>query len=44
VQDIHHLVRVVLVHLAAEGFDKYFFGHGGFYKSGDAQGRVAQEA
>ena len=28
VQHIDHLVRVVLVHLAAEGFDKYFLGHG----------------
>ena len=27
-QHVHHLVRVVLVHLAAEGFDKDFFGHG----------------
>ena len=29
VQHVRHLVRVVLVHLAAEGFDKDFFGHGG---------------
>jgi hypothetical protein len=27
-QHVGHLVRVVLVHLAAEGFDKYFFRHG----------------
>ena len=27
VQHVAHLVRVVLVHLAAEGFDKDFFGH-----------------
>jgi hypothetical protein len=25
--DIGHFVRVVLVHLAPEGFDKYFFAH-----------------
>ena len=28
VQHVGHLVRVVLVHLAAEGFDKDFFAHG----------------
>jgi hypothetical protein len=28
-QDIGHFVRVVLVHLAAIGFDKDFFAHGG---------------
>jgi hypothetical protein len=27
-QHIGHLVRVVLVHLAAEGLDENFFGHG----------------
>jgi hypothetical protein len=27
VQHVGHLVRVVLVHLAAEGFDEDFFGH-----------------
>jgi hypothetical protein len=25
--DVGHFVRVVLVHLATEGFDKYFFAH-----------------
>jgi hypothetical protein len=25
--DIGHFVRVVLVHLATEGFDEYFFAH-----------------
>jgi hypothetical protein len=25
---VHHLVRVVLVHLAAEGLDENFFLHG----------------
>ena len=33
VQHVGHLVRVVLVHLAAEGFDKDFFGHGNFTNS-----------
>jgi hypothetical protein len=28
VHDVDHFVGVVLVHLAAEGFDKDFFGHG----------------
>jgi hypothetical protein len=28
VHHIGHLVRVVLVHLAAEGFDEDFFAHG----------------
>jgi hypothetical protein len=27
-QDVGHLVRVVLVHLAAKGFDKDFAAHG----------------
>ena len=27
-EDVRHFVRVVLVHLATEGFDKYFFLHG----------------
>ena len=30
-QNVLHFVRVVLVHLAAEGFDKDFFGHGRCY-------------
>ena len=33
VEHVGHLVRVVLVHLAAEGFDKDFFGHGNFKNS-----------
>jgi hypothetical protein len=28
VQDVNHFVRVVLVHLAAEGFDEDFWVHG----------------
>jgi hypothetical protein len=32
-QHVGHLVRVVLVHLAAEGFDEDFFGHGGLAES-----------
>jgi hypothetical protein len=28
-QHVDHLVRVVLVHLAAEGLDEYFLAHGG---------------
>jgi hypothetical protein len=31
-EHVGHLVRVVLVHLAAEGFDKDFFGHGRCYR------------
>jgi len=34
VQHVGHLVRVVLVHLAAEGFDKDFFAHGFAIKMG----------
>ena len=30
VQHVQHLVRVVLVHLAAKGLDEYFLRHGGF--------------
>jgi len=31
-EHVGYLVRIVPVHLAAEGFDKDFFGHGGNFK------------
>ncbi len=31
-EHVNHLVRVVLVHLAAKGLDKYFFAHGSLSK------------
>jgi hypothetical protein len=31
-QNIGHFVRVVLVHLAAKGFDEDFFGHNGIFE------------
>jgi hypothetical protein len=48
--DVGHFVRVVLVHLATEGFDEYFFAHKrlqavtGLYPGADGRCAPSQRA